>query len=100
MIWRIFDLAECAQGKREGLNRPRLPEAPTPEKVEPLQATRRTSPPEVRHRVVGFLAIEFATLTWVGWFNNRRLREPNGNIPPAEAKVRYQAILDETARAT
>jgi putative transposase len=27
-------------------------------------------------------AVEFATLTWVDWFNNRRLLEPIGNIPP------------------
>ena len=32
-----------------------------------------------------FEAVEFATLTWVDWFNNRRLLEPIGNIPPAEA---------------
>ena len=29
--------------------------------------------------------VEFATLEWVDWFNNRRLLEPIGNIPPAEA---------------
>ena len=33
--------------------------------------------------------VEFATLDWVDWFNNRRLFEPIGNIPPAEAKARY-----------
>lgn len=33
-----------------------------------------------------FEAVEFATLTWVEWFNNRRLLEPIGNIPPAEAE--------------
>ena len=33
-----------------------------------------------------FEAVEFATLEWVDWFNNRRLLEPIGNIPPAEAK--------------
>jgi putative transposase len=27
--------------------------------------------------------VEFATLEWVDWFNNRRLLEPIGNIPPA-----------------
>jgi transposase InsO family protein len=27
-------------------------------------------------------AVEFATLEWVDWFNNRRLLEPIGNIPP------------------
>jgi transposase InsO family protein len=28
--------------------------------------------------------VERATLEWVDWFNNRRLLEPIGNIPPAE----------------
>ncbi len=40
-------------------------------------------------------AVEFATLEWVDWFNNRRLLEPIGNIPPAEAEERYYAMLDE-----
>jgi putative transposase len=44
-------------------------------------------------------AVEFATLEWVDWFNNRRLLEPIGNIPPAEAEERYYAMLDEPARA-
>jgi hypothetical protein len=35
-----------------------------------------------------FEAVEFATLEWVDWFNNRRLLEPIGNIPPAEAEER------------
>jgi putative transposase len=42
-----------------------------------------------------FEAVEIATLTWVDWFNNRRLLEPIGNIPPAEAEERYYATLDE-----
>ena len=28
--------------------------------------------------------VEFATLEWVDWFNNRRLLGPIGNIPPVE----------------
>ncbi len=28
-----------------------------------------------------FEAVEYATLEWVDWFNNRRLLEPIGNIP-------------------
>ena len=44
-------------------------------------------------------AVEFATLEWVDWFNNRRLLEPIGNIPPAEAEERYYAMLNEPARA-
>ena len=39
-------------------------------------------------------AVEFATLEWVDWFNHRRLLEPIGNIPPAEAEASYHAGLD------
>jgi transposase InsO family protein len=46
-----------------------------------------------------FEAVEFATLEWVDWFNNRRLLEPIGNIPPAEAEERYYAMLSEPAVA-
>jgi transposase InsO family protein len=42
-----------------------------------------------------FEAVEFATLEWVDWFNNRRLLEPIGNIPPAEAEARFYAMLNE-----
>ena len=41
-------------------------------------------------------AVEFATLEWVDWFNNRRLLEPIGNIPPAEAEDAYYAALEDT----
>ena len=46
-----------------------------------------------------FEAVEFATLEWVDWFNNRRLLEPIGFIPPAEAEERYFAMLNDTAMA-
>jgi putative transposase len=46
-----------------------------------------------------FETVEFATLTWVDWFNNRRLLEPIGNIPPAEAEARYYAQIVEPALA-
>lgn len=42
-------------------------------------------------------AVEFATLEWVDWFNHRRLLEPIGNIPPAEAEDRYYAMLEQPA---
>jgi putative transposase len=57
---------------------------------------------EVIHRCGpwrSFEAIEFATLEWVDWFNNRRLLEPIGNIPPAEAEERYYAMLEPSAMA-
>jgi putative transposase len=44
-------------------------------------------------------AVEFATLEWGDWFNNRRLLEPIGNIPPAEAEARYYAQAEVMARA-
>ncbi len=34
-------------------------------------------------------AVELATLEWVDWFNHRRLLEPIGYIPPAEAEAHY-----------
>ena len=46
-----------------------------------------------------FEAVDFATLEWVDWFNNRRLLEPIGNIPPAEAEKRYYAMTDQPAIA-
>jgi putative transposase len=36
--------------------------------------------------------VEYATLEWVDWFNNRRLLEPIGNIPPAEFERAYYAM--------
>jgi transposase InsO family protein len=37
--------------------------------------------------------VEMETLKWVDWFNNRRLLEPIGNIPPAEAEEAFYANL-------
>jgi putative transposase len=34
-------------------------------------------------------AVEFATLTWVDWFNTRRLLGPIGYVPPAEYEAHY-----------
>ena len=44
-------------------------------------------------------AVELATLEWVDWFNHRRLLEPIGNIPPAEAEASYYQQLTESAMA-
>ena len=33
--------------------------------------------------------VEYATLEWIDWFNNRRLLEPIGYIPPAEFEEAY-----------
>ena len=40
--------------------------------------------------------VEWATLNWVDWFNNRRLLEPIGNIPPAEAEANYYSQSAES----
>jgi transposase InsO family protein len=34
-------------------------------------------------------AVAYATLEWVDWFNNQRLLEPIGNVPPAEREMQY-----------
>lgn len=46
-----------------------------------------------------FDAVEYATLEWVDWFNNRRLLEPIGNIPPAEAEANFYAALERSDMA-
>jgi transposase InsO family protein len=33
--------------------------------------------------------VEYATLEWVNWYNNQRLLEPIGNIPPIEFEAAY-----------
>jgi len=45
-------------------------------------------------------AVEWETLKWVDWFNNRRLLEPIGYIMPAEAEEAFYAnmnIVDKVA---
>jgi len=41
--------------------------------------------------------VEFATLEWVDWFNNRRLLEPIGNIPPVELEQAYYQAQETQA---
>lgn len=38
--------------------------------------------------------VELATLAWVDWYNNRRLLERLGHIPPAEAEKAYYASIE------
>jgi transposase InsO family protein len=42
-------------------------------------------------------SVEFATLEWVDWFNNRRLLEPIGNVPPVEFEMAYYQSQDSPA---
>ncbi len=41
--------------------------------------------------------VEYATLEWVDWFNNRRLLEPIGDMPPAEYEMMYYQQSEESA---
>ncbi len=43
----------------------------------------------------GLEEVEFATLEWVDWFNNRRLLAPIGYVPPTE----FEAMYDQQQRA-
>lgn len=43
-----------------------------------------------------FDAVEYATFEWVDWFNNRRLLDLIGNIPPAEAEANFYAVLERS----
>ncbi len=42
--------------------------------------------------------VEIATLEWVVWFNNRRLFQAVGSIPPAEAETDHYLTADTAAR--
>lgn len=54
------------------------------------------NPPQGFRRWRSFDAVEYATLEWVDWFNNRRLLEPIGNMPPAEAEANFYAALEKS----
>ena len=47
----------------------------------------------------GLEDVEFATLEWVDWFNNRRLLEPIGYVPPAEFEQAYYRLQQSQAMA-
>ena len=55
----------------------------------------------IRHRGSwrNFDDVEFATLEWVNWFNNRRLLEPIRDIPPTEFEMAYYRQLRELTDA-
>jgi putative transposase len=42
-------------------------------------------------------SLEYATLEWVDWFNNRRLLEPIGHVPPAEFEQTYYDGVEASA---
>ena len=41
--------------------------------------------------------VEMATLTWVDWFNNRRLLGPIGYVPPVEYEQAYYGLQNGAA---
>ena len=43
--------------------------------------------------------VEFATLEWVDWYNNRRLFEPIGHVPPVEYERAYRGSSEVLALA-
>jgi putative transposase len=47
----------------------------------------------------GLEPVEHATLEWVDWFNNRRLLEPIGDVPPAEFERAYYQQQESVALA-
>ena len=96
-----LDRATTAQGLTkkdhplsEALRRPRdLQRSPPPPLPDALLTHRGFN---VAESVIGVYkteviqqAVEFATLTWVDWFNTRRLLGPLGDIPPAEFEAQY-----------
>jgi len=44
-------------------------------------------------------SVEYATLEWVDWFNNRRLLESIGNIPPVEREMEYYRLEESSDAA-
>lgn len=52
-----------------------------------------------RRRWPSRAVVEMATLAWVNWYNHRRLLEPIGDIPPAEAEANYYRHLSELPKA-
>ena len=66
---------------------------------KPSSACSRTEVIRRRGPWRSLQAVEFATLAWVDWFNNRRLLEPIGNMSPTKAEQRYYAQQEEAALA-
>ena len=58
-------------------------------------------PPLTPHNrfLLGSLSLGHMTNNWVDWFNNRRILEPIGNIPPAEYELMYYQQLEESSEA-
>ena len=70
-----------------------------------LSFSKRVSNPLHNDLTLAFLVgLAILTLTvvflyWVDWFNNRRLFEPIGNVPPREKEIEYYQKLQGSAMA-
>ena len=62
-----------------------------PSRAETINGLYKTEVIHLRGPWRSFEAVEMATLEWIDRFNNCRLLEPIGNIPPAEAEAHYYA---------
>ena len=64
----------------------------------PVRAPRTTA---IRHRGPwkNIDEVEYATLDWVDWFNNRRILEPIGNNPPTEYELMYYQQIEGSSEA-
>ena len=100
---RASSLRWAASGAASGAAQPVLgPAKPDPGDNALAETVNGLCKAELIHRRGpwrSFEAVEFATLEWVDWFNNRRLLEPIGNIPPAEAEAAYHAQIAGQAMA-
>ncbi len=67
--------------------------------VETINGLFRAEVIHRRGRWRSFVAVEFATLEWVDWLKNRRLLEPIGYIPPAEAEANFCAAVERSNMA-
>ncbi len=63
--------------------------------VRPAESINGLYKAEVIHRKSwkNRAEVELATLTWVDWYNNRRLLGRLGHTPPAEAEKAYYASI-------
>jgi len=57
--------------------------------AESINALFKTEVIRLKGPWKGVEEVEFATLEWVDWFNNRRLLEPIGYVPPAELEMNF-----------
>ncbi len=93
----VLDALEHAVHQRQPASPPRWAESATPVTNALAETINGLFKTEVIHRRGpwrSFDAVEYATLEWVDWFNNRRLLAPIGNIPPAEAEANHHTALE------